>query len=172
MWFLKGYHTFATWIARVTGVLAMIGLITLVTITGWQVYGRYVLRSTPVWVEGAALLLILYISFTVAAIGVRERFHIGIVTLPEMLGPQARRALEGFTDLILLLFGVGMTWWSLELVMRTWNRLIPMVGLPVGTKYLALVVCGVLIVLFTLERLFLLVAHWLGKDLEEYPTWV
>ena len=171
MRFLRGYTTLATWIARLTAALAMAGLVTLVAITGWQVYGRYVLRSTPVWVESAALLLVLYISFAVAAIGVRERFHIGIVTLPEMLGPEARRALEGFTDLILLLFGVGMTWWSLDLVMRTWNRLIPMIGLPVGTKYLALVVCGVLIVLFTLERLLLLVAHWLGRDIEEFRKW-
>jgi TRAP-type transport system small permease protein len=172
MRFLKAYHTVAAWIARATGIAAMVGLLALVSITGWQVYGRYVLRSTPVWVEGAALLLVLYISFAVAALGVRERFHIGIVTLPEMLGPRARRALEGFTDLILLLFGVGMTWWSFELVLRTWNRMMPVVGLPVGTKYLALVVCGVLIVLFTLERLLLLVAYWLGKDVEEYPTWV
>jgi hypothetical protein len=104
-------------------------------------------------------------------IGVRERFHIGIVTLPEMLGPEARRAFDGFTDLILLLFGIGMTWWSLELVMRTWNRLIPMIGLPVGTKYLALVVCGVLIVLFTLERLIFLAAYKLERDVEEEIRW-
>jgi TRAP-type transport system small permease protein len=171
MWFLRAYHAVAGWIARATGAAAMVGLLALVAITGWQVYGRYVLRSTPVWVEGAALLLILYISFAVAALGVRERFHIGIVTLPEMLRPRARRALEGFTDLILLLFGVGMTWWSFDLVLRTWNRLMPVIGLPVGVKYLALVVCGVLIVLFTLERLLLLLAHWLGKEIGEDRPW-
>jgi TRAP-type transport system small permease protein len=171
MWFLHGYYLLATWLGRLTVVLAMIGMVTLVAITGWQVYGRYVLRSTPVWVEGAALLLILYISFCVAAVGVREKFHIGIVTIPKLLNPQARRTLEGVNDLILLLFGLGMAWWGLDLVQRTWNRLLPVVGLPVGVKYIPLVICGVLIVLFTLERLLFLAAWWLGKDVDEYITW-
>jgi TRAP-type transport system small permease protein len=171
MWLVRGYSTLLTWLARATGVAAMAGLVTLVVITGWQVYGRYVLRATPVWVEGAALLLILYISFSVAALGVRERFHIGIVAFAERLRPRARRALEAFTDLLLLLFGLGMAWWGLDLVGRTWNRLIPVIGLPVGMKYLALVVCGVLIVLFTLERLIFLAAYRLERDVEEEIRW-
>jgi len=41
----------------------------------------------------------------------------------------------------------------MDLVVGTWNRQIPLLGLPQGLKYLPLVLCGGLIVLFMIERL-------------------
>jgi TRAP-type C4-dicarboxylate transport system permease small subunit len=47
------------------------GLLLMTAIVGWQVFGRYVLNSSPSWSEQAALtLMIWYVSFGAAA-GVR-----------------------------------------------------------------------------------------------------
>ena len=47
-------------------------MIWLIVITGWQVFGRYVLNHTPAWVERTALLTIVYISLPMAAVGIHR----------------------------------------------------------------------------------------------------
>jgi len=42
--------------------VAGVSLVTLIVIFGWLVYGRYILNSTPTWVEQAAILIIVIIN--------------------------------------------------------------------------------------------------------------
>ena len=46
-----------------------------------QVFGRYVLNSSPTWAESLALVLILYVTLIGAAVGVRDAGHIGMDSL-------------------------------------------------------------------------------------------
>ncbi|MFN3953992.1 MAG: TRAP transporter small permease [Pararhodobacter sp.] len=136
--------------------LGAVALIVLVGITGWQVWGRYVLNDTPTWAERLALLLILVVSLPIAAVGLREEFHLGISFLLEMLPPRGQRVLKIINAMILWLFGLAMAWHSWTLVAGTWNRNIPLLGVPQAFQYLPLVLCGGLIVLFMTERLYFL----------------
>lgn len=136
--------------------LGAVALIVLVGITGWQVWGRYVLNDTPTWAERLALLLILVVSLPIAAVGLREEFHLGISFLLEMLPPRGQRVLKIINAAILWLFGFAMAWHSWTLVAGTWNRNIPLLGVPQAFQYLPLVLCGGLIVLFMTERLYFL----------------
>lgn len=133
--------------------LGGISLIALIGIMGYQVWGRYVLNDTPTWAESLALLLILMVSLPIAAIGLRENFHLGLDFLTERLPLPVQSALRILNTVVLLLFGGVMTWHSIALVTGTWNRAIPLIGIPQGVKYLPLVFCGILIVLFMIERL-------------------
>ena len=72
------------WLDRLKRLCVLVGsvaLVVLVATFGWLVFGRYVLNQTPTWVEQLALLLICYITFLGAAIGIHEQSHLG-VTLP------------------------------------------------------------------------------------------
>jgi len=128
----------------------------LIVFTGWQVFGRYVLNDTPTWTEKLALLLILIVSLPMAAVGLRENFHLGISMFADKLAPRARRWLEMLNALILAGFGLAMIVYSRTLVVGTWGRDIPLLGLPQGLQYLPLMICGGLIVLFMIERLWFL----------------
>ncbi|ANG64340.1 hypothetical protein A8C75_18910 [Marinobacterium aestuarii] len=134
----------------VAGAMSLVGLVGLI---GYQVWGRYVLNDSPTWAESLALLLVLMVSLPVAALGLRENFHLGISFVLDRLSPKLKRYVEYSNTLILCAFGGAMAWYSTDLVIGTWNRQIPLLGLPQGLKYLPLVICGVLIVLFMLERL-------------------
>ena len=161
---------------RLSNFVATVGglsLVALIVIMGYQVWGRYVLNNTPTWAESLALLLILLVSLPIAAIGLRENFHLGINFVTDRLPAPIQKGLQMLNTIILLLFGLAMTWHSWELVSGTWNRLIPLVGLPQGVRYLPLTICGVLIVLFMVERLFSLlktgrIAPNETKEGEEY----
>lgn len=69
------------------------GSVALVLVTGiisWQVFGRFVLNSSPSWTEQAALLLMIWYVMLGAAAGVKEGFHIRIALFEQKLGGQGR----------------------------------------------------------------------------------
>lgn len=140
-------------LAAIVILLGSVALIVLIGISGWQVWGRYVLNATPTWAERLALLLILVVSLPIAAVGLREDTHLSISVLLELLPPRGRRILNLINATILWLFGAAMAWHSWTLAAGTWNRNIPLLGVPQGWQYVPLVVCGGLIVLFMTERI-------------------
>jgi TRAP-type C4-dicarboxylate transport system permease small subunit len=137
-------------------VISGAALCVLVGITGWQVYGRYVLNDTPTWAERLALLLILVVALPLAAIGLRENNHLGLRVFADRLPKTAQYALEIINTIVLLVFGAAMAFYSMRLVNGTWNRDIPLLGVPQAFQYLPLVVCGILIVIFMIEKLWML----------------
>lgn len=156
-------------LASMVIVLGGLSLIILISIMGYQVWGRYILNDTPTWAESLALLLILLVSLPIAAIGLRENFHLGLDFLTELLPRRIQIALRVINTFVLLAFGLAMTWHSLSLVSGTWNRNIPLIGVPQGFKYLPLVFCGILIVLFMIERLAGMWSHGVltGEDISD-----
>jgi TRAP-type C4-dicarboxylate transport system permease small subunit len=140
-------------LARLVVGLAGAALVMLVVITGWMVFGRYVLNDTPTWVEKGALLTVLWVALPVAAVGVRERFHMAVelvlFALPARLAAYCRVA----ADLLMLGFGLVMVQWSWVLVGQMWAFNIPLLGLSQGLQYLPMTICGALAAVFALEHL-------------------
>jgi TRAP-type C4-dicarboxylate transport system permease small subunit len=128
-------------------------LVWLIVITGIQVFGRYVLNDSPVWVERTALLTVLYIALPMAAVGIRQRFHMNVTIAVDALGPTGREVASILVDLGLGLFGAAMAWHGGVIAHRVWSSKMAVLPLPEGVNYLPLVICGVLIVLFSIERL-------------------
>ena len=146
------------------------GIILMTAIVGWQVFGRYVLNSSPSWSEQASLtLMIWYVSFAAAA-GVREGFHIRIVALENAVPRPAATAMRIVSNLVVAACGIAMLVWGGALVARTWAHVIPSLGLPRGLAYLCLPISGALIFLFSLERVFEELKGLSVED-EEDPRW-
>ncbi len=53
------YTRFCRKLARACMWLGIAGIVLLICAVTWQVFGRYVLNSTPTWAESLALLLVL-----------------------------------------------------------------------------------------------------------------
>ena len=146
---LKGLETLALWISAVC-LVAMTAAIT------WQVFGRFVLDSSPSWTEPISLLLMLYFILLAAAVGVRERFHLGLDLLRHVASPRVNRVLDTFSFSIVGAFGAAMVWFGGQLMIGTWGTRVPVLGTPEGLSHLPMVLSGVLIVLFSLEHLLVL----------------
>ena len=150
--------------------IAAAGLILMTLIIGWQVFGRYVLNSTPSWSEQAALTLMIWYVSLAAAAGVRQGFHIRIVALEEAVSPGLRKAMQVFSNTVVGLCGVAMLVWGGELVLRTWSHVVPSLGIPRGLAYLGLPIAGALMALFAIERIIEVLNAQPIKD-EEDPRW-
>ncbi len=135
-------------------VIALAGaaLVGLVAITGWMVWGRYVLNDTPSWVERSATLIVLAIVLPVAAVGVRERFHLAVLGFRGGFPARARRWAAIGCDAVVGVFGAAMAFFSWELVEMTWAFRIPLLGVSQGWTYAPLILSGALMAVFAAEQ--------------------
>ncbi len=134
-------------------ILSASALLLMTFIIGWQVFGRFVLGSSPSWSEQAALTLMIWFVFLAGAAGVKEKFHIRIIALENALSASPRKKMQLMSHVIVGLCGLAMLWWGGELVVRTWSHIIPSLGLPRGVAYLAIPITGALISLFSLDHI-------------------
>lgn len=148
-------------IAWLCMLLAGIALVVIIVTFGWLVYGRYILDNTPTWVEQLSILLIAYITFLGAAVGVRRNTHLSIDFIRESLPPHPRLVLRYVSNLMVLAFGVGMAWQGWILAMQDIDRAIPMLDMPETWRDLPMIICGVLIVVFSIYDI---VARFAGAN--------
>jgi TRAP-type C4-dicarboxylate transport system permease small subunit len=131
-----------------------------------QVVGRYVFNDTPTWAEALALQLVLYVTALAVAVGVRDAGHIGLESIISLLPVGWRLKLEVLIHVLVGSFGALMVWSGWMWTVLKWSDIKPMLHLPVGMDYLALVIAGAMIVLFSIEHI---VALLRGEDV--IPAW-
>lgn len=134
-------------------VLTGIAMVFMTAIFGWLVYGRYVLNATPTWVEQVSLLLIVYIAFLGASIGVHRKTHLGVSVFREMSPKPVRRIFDFLTHGILAGFGILMIVYGFKLTLFKWSAEIPLIRISEGWRSLPILLSGVLIFLYSIGHL-------------------
>jgi TRAP-type C4-dicarboxylate transport system permease small subunit len=140
-------------IARAALWIAGITLVLMTTVVFGQVFFRYVLNSSLVWSEPLAVILMGWFIFLGAAVGIREGYHLSFDVLIIVLPEKARLWLFSVSDIFVGAFGAGMVWFGGQLALSAWDVKLPSLGVSGAVDFLPLVGGGVLIVIFTLERL-------------------
>ncbi|NIZ11326.1 TRAP transporter small permease [Pseudooceanicola sp. HF7] len=140
-------------LSRACMIVAGVQLVGLIAIFGWLVFGRYVLNDTPTWVEQAALLLVVWVTFLGGAAGVWNKAHLSMDFVREMMPPRIRIPLRWLAVIGVIIFGGFLAWQGWELADKTWRRQIPMLGIAEGWRAIPMAICGALSVLFSLYHL-------------------
>lgn len=161
------------WLTRVNRTLARVGmwaamggLVAIVLVVFYQVFGRYVLNSSPTWAESLAMVLVLYVTLIGAAVGVRDAGHIGLESLLVLLPDGARHKVEILIYALVAAFGAAMAYNGWLLGQSVASYTIPNLRISEGVRYVPLVLSGALIVLFSIEHVIALLS---GEEVE--PTW-
>jgi TRAP-type C4-dicarboxylate transport system permease small subunit len=155
--FLSRLNTAALYIAGT-------GLVVMTAIVAWQVFCRYVLNDSPSWTEPGAVILMSWFIFLGAAVGVRENNHMGFDVLLYVLPPTGKKWLRMISDIVIFAFGLGMIWYGGNLVGLTYATTLPALGISGAWDYVPLIGGGVLISLFSLERIAM---RTLGAPIDE-----
>jgi TRAP-type C4-dicarboxylate transport system permease small subunit len=149
-----------TRVARVTGLTARValwasaaGLMLMTAFITIQVFFRYVLNDSQAWTEPASVMLMGWFIFLGAAVGIREGYHLSFDVLLYVLPQRAKLVLHSVSDAVVIAFGAGMIWFGAELAAKTADNKIPSLGISGAFDFLPLVAGGILIVLYSLERL-------------------
>jgi TRAP-type transport system small permease protein len=147
------FDKFLDLISYINLVITGIGLVVLTVIFGWLVFGRYVLNATPTWVEQVALLLIVYIGFLGASVGVHQKTHLGVSVFREISPRPVRRIFELVSYLIMGGFGLIMAIYGYKLTIFKWAAEIPLLHVSEGIRAIPIMLSGIFIFLFTIGHL-------------------
>lgn len=158
-----------------TGALyvAAFFLVLMTIFVFWQVFTRYVLGWSNSWTEISAVLLMSWFIFLGAAVGIRENYHLGFDVLLYILPKGSKKVLRTISDVVVIVFACGMVFYGSQLVILQWAARLPALGVPEGIRYMPIVAGGLLIILFSVERILLRLSGTdVDKDLnlEEVPT--
>jgi TRAP-type C4-dicarboxylate transport system permease small subunit len=167
---LGGLTIILSWMSRIALALAGFGLALMTLFVAWQVFGRYVLNQSPSWTEPASVMLMSWLVFLGAAVGVRDNTHLGFDVLLYVLPRGGKRILRMISDVIILAFGFGMVWYGSDLIGLTWNTTLPALGISGSFDYFPVVAGGVLMMILALERIALrLAGAQIDEDLAAAP---
>lgn len=153
-------------IARYGLFLSIAGLIIIIAVVAWQVFGRYVMNDSPTWAENLALVLVLYVTLIGAAVGVRDAGHIGMESLMVLAPEKVQQVVALIVHVLVLVFGAAMLYngWVLGASVAPYK--LPNINLSEAFRYVPLAVSGAMIVLFSIEHLL---ACWHHQEVE--PAW-
>lgn len=158
------YDQFLDLICAACTVFTGVSMVFLTVIFGWLVFGRYVLNATPTWVEQYSLLLIVYIGFLGASIGVHQKTHLGVAVFKE-ISPRPVQVLFEFLSYSLMTgFGIIMAIYGYKLTVFKWDALIPLINISEGLRALPIMLSGIFIFLFSIGHL---IHFFKGSDREK-----
>jgi len=163
---MNAFTRFNARLARYGMFFSVAGLLVIVVIVAFQVFGRYVMNDSPTWTENLALLLILYVTLVGAAVGVRDAGHIGMESLLILIPEGPRNKLEVLIHVLVAIFGGFMVYngWVLGASVAPYQ--LPNLHVSEGWRYAPLVISGALIILFSIEHILALF-----RGIEVEPAW-
>lgn len=145
---------YAGWLARIALWVAGGGLVLMTVFVFAQVFVRYVLNDSLQWAEPASVMIMAWFIFLGAAVGVREGYHLSFDVLLFVLPARATPWLHTVSDVVVAAFGFGMTYFGSQLSLRAASDQMPGLGISRGFEFVPLMIGGVLLVLFSIERIF------------------
>lgn len=140
-------------IGRIALYLAAAGLVLMTALIAAQVFWRYVLNDSIIWTEPGSVMVMGWFIFLGAAVGVREGYHLSFDVLLMVLPRRAKLICHSISDIVVIAFGGGMIWYGMQLALKTAGNKLPSLGISGAFDFAPLVAGGVLLVLFSLERL-------------------
>ena len=140
-------------------VASMMILITLLTF--YQIVLRYGFNKAPSWSEELVRFIFVWLTFIAAGMGVRERIHIGIDAVVNILPRQLQKAAALTVASVITGFGIFLLVTGVTLTADTHGQASPALGIPMSYIYASVPVMGFLLICFGLNNIRLIIT---GRD--------
>jgi TRAP-type C4-dicarboxylate transport system permease small subunit len=127
--------------------------IAIVVVVFVGVFCRYVLHIGLGWTEEAARFLLIWLTFTAAAVAVDRWSHFQIAVLISRLPHAYHRPLQLFSIAAVLALSAALVRYGVDVARISWNQTSPMMDWSMGYLYLIVPVSGGFMFLFALRHL-------------------
>ncbi len=117
----------------------------------YLVFGRYVLRSSPMWGEDLALTCLIWFSLLTVSLSIRERRHMRVEMLLNALPRSLRFTTETANHVFALVFSAVMVVQGVNLCVLNLSNTLSGLGISAFWQYLAVPVSGLLNIVALLE---------------------
>lgn len=141
------------WIERVLKVVAVTIVIVMLFSLVAQVFLRYVFGKSLSWSEEVALLGFAWVVVISSAIGIRRMTHARMDLIVVILPRSVHYLVDRLIALMMLGLGIFMTFAGWDYVEQTKGSTSAAIGFPIEFLYACAPFFGVLIAIFSFERL-------------------
>lgn len=134
------------WLCTILLLIAQIAMVALVVIVTYTVIARFVFNTGNSWAEEVPRVLVALFAFLACAMGVRDHLHTSVGVLYNRLpeGGKARKVLDVFTDVLILLISIFMivvgSKHCLSLAQK--GGQLPMTRWPTYVQYISIPISG------------------------------
>ena len=144
-------------------VFAILLIVTMVLIVFAQVMTRKLFNFVFFWSEEVTLLCLTWFSFIGIAIGFREKLHIGMDMLENILPAKVLWLLDRVIDVATFGFGLYMIVYGTQFSILMSESTLPATKLPNSIQYIVVPFVGVLCCIYA-------VLQFLGKDIRRFTA--
>lgn len=148
------------WLALFFNVVGGVAMVALIPSFAWLVFGRYVLNSTPTWVEQLSMILIVLITFPVAAACVRDNSHLSVSFLRDALPARAGAVLALVGHAAIAVFGYYMLTGGIDLVLHSWPKRMPIIHISDGWRFMPMAACGAGMTYYSVIHILRIITNW------------
>jgi len=135
-----------------TGFAAAI-MAALSLIVCWQVFARYILQKSPVWVEEFSVTAIMWIGLLGAASAVWTGDHMRLELVAKRLPKRLGVVLEVLIDASIGYFSIFLFKHGWVLTEAMWTSRMSTIPLPLGLTYLILPITAAFMIVFAVFRM-------------------
>lgn len=119
----------------------------------YVVFTRFVLNDSPSWGEEFSLLLMVWFCLISPAEAIKEKRHLAISLLQNLLPSPAIRIIDLINHVLIVLFGAFMVIEGYNLAQLTMRNIMPGMGVPATWLYASVPVAGALLIMASVERI-------------------
>ena len=129
-------------------------LAAMTILTTYQVITRYIFNAPSTWSEELVGFLFGCATMFGAAVVTGERGHMNIPIVVDMMKPGAKKALLLFGEVVALIFSaVILVFGGFQVSALAMGQMTSSLGVPVGTFYWSMPICGVLMCIYSVMNL-------------------
>lgn len=134
----------ATW-----GTIFFMGVMAIVI--PYEVFGRYVIGKMSTWSAEVSMYSLVWATMLGAAPSLKKGYHVGMLTVIEMVPSRIARVIQGMGLLFMLVFFGLMINFTAVQAMLNFAQLSPASGIPMFYPYVAIPIGFFLMLLVTVE---------------------
>jgi TRAP-type C4-dicarboxylate transport system permease small subunit len=139
-------------------------LAAMVVLTIYTVVMRYVFKNPPFWGDTVTLFCNIWLVMLALALTVRERNHISLNFINELIPSHIAFFIELFWTIVICVFGIFLAGYGFDMAMGQSGRFWELNYLPKKYPMMIMPIAGVLIFLLALPVIFGDVIRWRKND--------
>lgn len=135
---MNGFKKFVEGVNLLLKYIVSVMFIALAVLVFFQVITRFVIDYPLAWSEEISKYLMIYIVFLGSALAVKDRQHIAIDFLTEIVSPANKRKLNGLILMICSIFFVILTYFGFVLTFMVIDQATPTLRFSIAWAYAAI----------------------------------
>jgi len=134
---------------------ASLVLIVIMVLLVWmQVFMRYLLNFSPLWIEAAARYMMIWSLLMASAVLVGSNGHVGVDFIQQLYSPKVDKVISLVLSLAILVFLLVYTVFGMEAALDQWTVRDGSIRISMFWPFIIVPISGILMILNLLVRMY------------------